>query len=102
MTERPSIYKNIHKAIRVTLARLSAEAARTDFRDPREAAMLRLMTAGTLELLADHAGHEDRHVAPLLRQCVPELAARLDAAHLDLEEGSAVLRRMIGVATQAG
>ena len=102
MAERVNLYKSIHKAIRVALGGLVAQAGRTDFGDPREAGRLRLMIVETFELLDAHAEHEDRVVGPLLRACAPEAAARIGDAHRELEQTAAALRRMFEVACQAG
>lgn len=100
--ERENLYRIIHKAIRVAIGQLVADAGRTEFTDAAAVERLRESAARTFTLLDDHAHHEDRFVTPLLRSCAPEAAGKLDAAHRELDDTAAALWRMFEAAAHAG
>ncbi len=80
-TPRPSLYRDIHKAIRAMMNALVDRASRCDFTDSGAVAALREETVRTFVLLESHAEHEDRHVAPIVEQHAAELAHRLEGEH---------------------
>ncbi len=100
--ERKKLYRAIHKAVRVSLSRLSAQAGSTDFGDAEAVVRLRAAADETFWLLDEHASTEDRFVMPLLRRCAPDVARKLDDAHVELEATNRALWAMLGVVAQAG
>ncbi|MEZ4248926.1 MAG: hemerythrin domain-containing protein [Polyangiales bacterium] len=78
---RPSLYRDIHKAVRLMLHTLVGRASRTDFDDPSEVAALRADTLRTFGLLESHAEHENTHMNPIVARVAPEVAQRLDDEH---------------------
>lgn len=83
------LYRDIHKGIRAALFAVTAEAGRTDPADDLALAALRSEVVDIVQLLTEHASHEDEHL-DLLR-FLPELADRVTADHHALE------RRMGGL-----
>jgi hypothetical protein len=80
------LYRDIHKAIRVALFDVTAQAARVD---PADRAA-RIAHAGRVRdlvrFLALHAEHEDRTLDAAIRETLPEQAAAIAADHVALEE----------------
>jgi hemerythrin-like domain-containing protein len=91
MTTRPSLYRDIHKAIRAMMGHLLDHASRCDFDEGHAVTSLRDETVRTFMLLESHAEHEDQHVAPLVAQHAPDVARMLAREH------EAQAERMVGL-----
>jgi len=81
--ERYNFYREVHKGIRALVGSLVEQAGRTDFQDGGEVANLRRATAETFEILEEHARHEARFVAPLIRAHAREVGRVIDGDHED-------------------
>jgi Hemerythrin HHE cation binding domain len=79
------LYRDIHKGIRSELFSLVVEAGRVDPADDCDAAALTSQVHRTVQLLVDHAEHEDGVIQPILELHAPALAARVADDHLSLE-----------------
>jgi hypothetical protein len=66
MNTRVDLYTPIHKAIRSVLFSTTATFARTDLADEADAREALQGVQRLIEILRDHAEHEDSHVMPLL------------------------------------
>jgi len=92
---RPNLYRPIHKGLRSLLFDTTARVARTDFGDPAEADAAVGAVGLLLDLLDDHAGHEDTFVVPEVSSLAPPLAAQLESDHGRLEGLQAELRALL-------
>ncbi len=88
------LYRDIHKAIRVELFSVTAEAGRVDPGQGIARAALATQVDDVVELLVAHAAHEDGAIQPVLEQQLPELAERVEVDHLTLEARMDDLREM--------
>ncbi|HEY7626292.1 MAG TPA: hemerythrin domain-containing protein [Ilumatobacteraceae bacterium] len=79
------LYRDIHKGIRGELFNLVLDTGRIDPHDDCEAAALADQVRRTVQLLVDHAGHEDNAIQPALELHAPALAARVASDHFDLD-----------------
>jgi len=77
--------RNIHKGIRAELFAVVGSAGNVDPGDRAGRAALAAHVGDVVELLVDHAGHEDAHVLPVLEAHGPSLLARISSDHADLE-----------------
>lgn len=94
---RVDLFSVIHKGIRAQLFELSVEVARVDVMETRSVDALAARVERVLDLLDEHAHHEDTHTFPMLRTCAPELAGELEADHRAME----VVQIEVERATQA-
>ena len=88
------LYKDIHKAIRVELFSVTAEAGRLDPSQGVARAALADHVSDVVALLSSHAEHEDRAIQPALEARLPDLAERVEVDHLTLEARMADLQQM--------
>jgi len=82
---RLDVYTAVHKMQRSRLFELTVAAGRTDSIDTVATTRLAGAVRALSDELTSHAEHEDRFIHPLLRIKVPELAAALDATHVELD-----------------
>jgi hypothetical protein len=78
-------YRDIHKGIRADLFDLTGTAGRIDPSCPGDVADLARHLDQSVELLVTHAGHEDDHLAPVMTEQLPDLFARIERDHAELE-----------------
>lgn len=83
--DRYNLYTYIHKGIRFELSDLLRAAGNLDFSDRDAAQALVKRLRFSLQLMNEHAEHEDQFVEPLLQACAPHLARRVAATHKVLE-----------------
>lgn len=88
-------YRDIHKGVRAELFAVTLSAGNTDPSDREGRAALCAHVDDVVELLVDHAGHEDTHVLPVLESHAPDLFERNATDH------SALDTRMAGIAERA-
>lgn len=88
---RVDIYRFAHKALRAELFELGVQVGKTDFTDASEVDALEDQLARTMELMFEHAGHEERFMHPPLGEETP-VAMYLGAEHAELEAASGELR----------
>ena len=69
--QRVEMYRPIHKAIRHILYTTVQQLAFTDFTDPASALPALEKMNLTMDMMQEHAGHEQRFVHPLLESKVP-------------------------------
>jgi Hemerythrin HHE cation binding domain len=77
-------YRDIHKGIRAELFAVTTSAGNIDAGSRQERSALRAHLLDLVELLNDHAAHEDTHVLPVLETCAPVLFERNATEHVDL------------------
>jgi len=92
---RPNLYRPIHKGLRSLMFETTALVARTDFADSAESDRAAGAVGLLLELLDEHAEHEDRFTLPVLSRLAPPLAAQLESDHGRLEGLQAELRALL-------
>ncbi|MGD8898009.1 MAG: hemerythrin domain-containing protein [Acidobacteriota bacterium] len=85
MTERVSLYNEIHKGLRSQLLGLLIECGRTDPGDRDAVASLGVRLRALREMLEEHAAHEDRWVEPLLAELRADIAEALSADHARID-----------------
>jgi hypothetical protein len=79
------VYRDIHKAIRVELFAVVADAGRLDASDDCARADLADQVDALVRLLQQHAEHEDGSILTPLEQASPALAARVIVEHEAVE-----------------
>ena len=79
------LYRDIHKAIRAELFAVTASAGRVDPAQGIARAALANHITDVVELLVQHAEHEDATIQPRLEAHLPELAERVEVDHLTLD-----------------
>jgi hypothetical protein len=96
------LYKDIHKAIRVELFEVTAEAGRIDPSKGVARAALAAHVTDVVELLRSHAEHEDAAIQPVLEARLPDLADRVEVDHLTLDARMDDLAAMAGEQAHLG
>jgi hypothetical protein len=86
MTPRDDLFTNIHKALRVALFELTAQAGRTDWGDPSDVEALESTWRPIHALLDAHTSHEDRYILRILDQHDPSVTAAAGEQHRDLDD----------------
>jgi hypothetical protein len=94
------LYRDIHKAIRVELFDITAEAGRLDPGDRAGRAALAAHLDDAVWLLESHAAHEDGEIGPVLELHLPELAERIEVDHHRIERRLDVLRDLAAAAVE--
>lgn len=103
MEPRMSLYREIHKGIRLMALDLVVGAGRTDFEDAAQVEALRASVRSVFALLSGHAETETRFMDPLYETHVPALGEELGADHARQEEQLDALLLMLDSApAQAG
>jgi hypothetical protein len=97
--ERDDFFTLIHKALRAGLLTLNIDAGRLDWNDAGQVEDFTRRWARLASLIRSHAGHEDRHMWPLLESkqkgAVAELGIGHDPIDAELEAADAVLRSVL-------
>jgi Hemerythrin HHE cation binding domain len=83
---RDDLFTSIHKALRLGIFTLTAQAGNTDWGSPAEVAELYGKWLPLLDLLRAHTAHEDGHILRLLDQVDPRAAEPAAEQHGDLED----------------
>ena len=94
-------YRDIHKGIRADLFALTGSAGRVD---PGSAADVRAVAAHldtTVDLLVTHAEHEDTHLVGVMADTLPDLNAKIQRDHAELESRLVDLQGWARVAVSA-
>ncbi|HEX6418273.1 MAG TPA: hemerythrin domain-containing protein [Acidimicrobiales bacterium] len=86
------LYRDIHKGIRSELFAVTEQAGRLDPASRADRIALASHVGSTVDLLVEHAEHEDGAIQPVLEEVLPALADRVAAEH------EAVERRLRGLA----
>lgn len=82
-----NFYTVIHKAIRRNLYLVAIEIGNHDFSNTKQFPALQNKILDVLQLLSDHAKHEETFIRPLLEAKLPDMALRLGDEHAShLEE----------------
>jgi hypothetical protein len=88
------LYRDIHKGIRAELFALTAQAGALDPTPGVGRAALAAHVSDVVDLLVQHAEHEDGPIQPALEAELPDLAERIASDHLVLEAQLVDLRDM--------
>jgi hypothetical protein len=88
MNDRRDILTPIHKGLQLLMFETAGALGRSDFSSDAEAREAQRAVERCLELLTEHAGHEDRWVAPALERLAPKLASEMDDDHAQLERAA--------------
>ena len=92
------LYRDVHKGIRAELFAVTERAGGLDPADDLGRADLARQVGGVVDLLVEHAEHEEAAIEPVLLDHLPDLAERIAADHAVLEGR---LARLDGWATSA-
>jgi hypothetical protein len=79
------LYRDIHKGIRAELFAVTTTAGSLDPIDHPAWVELGGRMNALLDLLVDHAEHEDAHIQPVLEDVLPDLAAQIAEDHEAVE-----------------
>jgi hypothetical protein len=88
------IYRDVHKGLRAGLLALPVRIGRTDPEDPAAVIAVTTCVHHFLELLDDHAEHEEAHLGELIARNDPSLALRVEHEHRHVERTMDTLRRI--------
>src|SRR5215472_15097260 len=77
-------YRDVHKGIRAELFAVVSTAGNVDPADRAGRAALTAHVVDVVDLLVDHAGHEDAHVLPVFESHAPALFERISSDHVTL------------------
>jgi hypothetical protein len=93
--------RNIHKGIRSELFAVVGTAGNVDPADAVGRAALSSHVNDVVDLLVDHAGHEDTHILPVLESHAPALHERMSTDHAHLEDRLARIAERTAAITDA-
>jgi hypothetical protein len=96
------LYRDIHKGIRSELFAVTEQAGRIDPASRDDRAAVAAHVTSVVDLLVEHAEHEDGAIQPVLEQVLPALAARVAAEHGTIEARLAGLDELADEAMAAG
>ncbi len=94
-------YRDVHKGVRAELFAVTVSAGNTDPGDRQGRAALSAHILDLVELLVDHAGHEDTHILPVLKEHTPTLFDRNATEHAALDAGVARIVERASAMTDA-
>ena len=86
MHPRVDLFTTVHKALRAVIYQLSTMLQTTDFSDERSTKACLAALEHFLELLHEHAGHEDRTIFAAMHQFDPEMIDQLEEEHKEIAE----------------
>ncbi len=93
--ERVDLFTTVHKALRALIYHLSTMLQTADFTDERATNASLAALEHFLELLHEHAAHEDRTVFAATHKFEPEMIDTLEAEHHEIGERLARVHRDI-------
>jgi hypothetical protein len=79
------LYRDVHKGIRSELFAVTETAGRLDVAQVDDRTALASHVRSVLEMLVDHAEHEDSRIQPVLEEHLPALAEQIASDHETLE-----------------
>jgi len=92
---RVDLFTTIHKALRVALFEAALEVGRADLREADDAGPVVARVRSLLDLLDEHAAHEDDLLLPVVAAAAPLLASDLAGEHVRLAGLRVDLRRLL-------
>ena len=95
------LYRDIHKGIRAELFAVTGAAGSVDPADRAARAALAERVMNITDILVGHAEHEDAHIQPLLEVHLPELAAKVETDHVELEARMVFLNELAAATADA-
>ncbi len=95
MKQRVDLFTPVHKAIRAILFDLGKELQHTDMADEKEMTAMLTKLSDSLELLEEHARHEDQIIFPPIEQACPGMTTESIEEHQQYEEKIATLENLI-------
>jgi hypothetical protein len=103
---RDDLFTMIHKALRAGLLMLDIEAGRIDWGDATQVEAFARRWDQIATLTRSHAGHEERHIWPLLESKQPGAVAELGVGHdpidAELDDVDALLATVVADPTPTG
>lgn len=85
------LYRDIHKGLRAELFGVTSQAGSTDAGNPHARAAVAMRWSAAVQLLVEHAEHEDEFVQPAIERHCPRLAPVVVREHEVLEAQMAQL-----------
>jgi len=92
---RLDLYRDVHKGIRKELFDLTMLAGSTEFQNPESLQQLKDRFSRTYNMLETHSDSEDAYIEPLLKENNSDIAAKLSAAHQELEREFNRLQKLL-------
>jgi hypothetical protein len=80
-TPRFNVFNQIHKALRALMFETALIMQQTDFTDPENAAPILEQTDMLLDIMDNHAHHEDTHILSAAEKHAPEIIAEFEKEH---------------------
>ena len=96
------LYRDVHKAIRVNLFDVTAEAGRLDPADQAARMAHAARVRDLMRFLEFHADHEEERIDDAVRRVLPEQSAAIFATHRDLEAQMAALVALAELVHETG
>lgn len=96
------LYRDVHKGLRSELLALPVEIGRADVDDRSSMTAIAERLHRFLDLLDDHAHHEESHLGALIARQAPRLATRIEDEHRIVEATMDTLRRLGDDVVRAG
>jgi hypothetical protein len=94
-------YRDVHKGLRAELFGVTQQAGTLDPGDRVGREALCNYVGSVMDILVEHAEHEDTFVQPALERHLPKLAARISFDHVTLERRIRGLRELGNAAVEA-
>jgi hemerythrin-like domain-containing protein len=85
MVYRVDLFTTVHKALRALIYQLSTMLQTADFADERTTKASLAALEHFLELLHEHAGHEDRTIFAAVHKFEPAMIDELEAEHREID-----------------
>lgn len=85
MHPRVDLFTTVHKALRAVIYQLSTMLQTADFSDERASKASLAALQHFLELLHEHAGHEDRTIFAAMHEFEPEMIDELEEEHKEID-----------------
>lgn len=95
MKQRVDLFTPIHKAIRSILYEVGGDLQSADMSDPEERKQVLSMLRNSLELLAEHARHEDEIIFPPIEKACPGVTVESVEEHRLYENKIEEINRLI-------
>lgn len=92
---KTDLFTFIHKSIRSMIYNAGSMLQTTDFGDAKEAEKILALLKSDLELLHEHAVHEDNIIFPEIADDEPEMIKMLNEEHKDLEDKLNKLKELL-------
>lgn len=98
---RHDMYTAVHKGLRARLFDTASQLEGCNFADPTARTAILAEVTTTLAFLEEHAKHEDDFVQPRVADANPQLAERIAATHLLVEQSGSTVAKLVAALAEA-